>query len=336
MNPKDKEKVGEIVSQLSHLVNSYYSYYKPTVSTLKKYRILKRLQNNREIVILRPDKRNGIVIMNRKDYICGMNNIINDRSKFKLLTEDPTPLQEEQLQSFLRKLKNEGFFNDDVYKSVYPTGSRPARMYSLPKLHKIFDSVPAFRPILSSIGTYNYQLAKFLGKLLDDVIPNDHSTKDTFSFVEELKMVSVTNKYLVSYDVTSLFTNIPLEETINLTINLLFEAKPDLNISRKDLQKLFQFATSQTNFLFNGNMYDQVDGVAMGLPLAPILANIFMGYHEKEWIRNYNYGGLHYYKRYVNDIFAVFETKDHALSFYNYINRQHRNIKFTMETKKKW
>ena len=112
-----------------------------------------------------------------------------------------------------------------------------------------------------------------------------------------------------------------LEETINLTINLLFEAKPDLKISRKDLQKLFQFTTNQTNFLFNGHIYDQVDGVAMGLPLAPILANIFMGYHEKEWIRNYNYGVLFYYKTYVDDIFAVFETKDHAVSFYNYISR---------------
>ena len=84
--------------------------------------------------------------------------------------------------------------------------------------------------------------------------PNDHSAKDTFSFVEELKAVSVTYKYVVSYDVTSLFTNIPLEETIHLTIDLLFEAKPDLKISRKDLQKHFQFATSQTNFLFNGSI----------------------------------------------------------------------------------
>ena len=145
----------------------------------------------------------------------------------------------------------------------------------------MFDSVPAFRPIFASIGTYNCQLAKFLGKLLDDVIPNGHSTKDTFSLVEELKTVSVTNKYMVSDDVTSLFTNIPLKETINLTIDLLFEAKLDLNIRRKDLQKLFQFATSQTSFLFSGNMYDQVDGVAMGSSLAPILANIFMGSHEK-------------------------------------------------------
>ena len=59
--------------------------------------------------------------------------------------------------------------------------------YGSPKLREMFDSVLEFRPILSSIGTYNYQVAKFLGKLLDYVIPNDHSIKDTFSFVEELK-----------------------------------------------------------------------------------------------------------------------------------------------------
>ena len=82
------------------------------------------------------------------------------------------------------------------------------------------------------------------------------------------------------------------------------------------------------------NMYDHVDGVAMGSPLAPIFLNIFMGYHETEWIRNYYYIRLFYYKRYVNDIFAVFETKDHAVSFYNHINKQHRSIMFTMETEK--
>ena len=134
-------------------------------------------------------------------------------------------------------------------------------MYGLPKLNKMFDAVPAFRPIFASIGTYNYQLAKFLGKLLDDVIPNGHSTKDTFSFVEELKTVSVTNKYMVCDDVTSLFTNIPLKETINLTTDLLSEAKPDLKISKKDLQKLFQFATSPANFIFNGNMLIKLMGL---------------------------------------------------------------------------
>ena len=68
-NVKEKEKTGEIVSQLSQLQNSYYSYYKPSVSTLKKHVILKRLRNNQEIVILRPDKGYGVVIMNRNDYV---------------------------------------------------------------------------------------------------------------------------------------------------------------------------------------------------------------------------------------------------------------------------
>lgn len=93
-------------------------------------------------------------------------------------------------------------------------------MSSLFKVNHIFDSAPAFRLILLSIKTYNYQLAKVLDKFLNDVIPNDHFSKDAFSFVEELKMVSVTNKCMVSYDATSLFTNISLEEPIQLTIDL--------------------------------------------------------------------------------------------------------------------
>ena len=100
-NMEDKEKkTGEIVSQLSHLANPYYSYSKPSVSTLKKHGILKGLQNNQEIVVLGPGKGNGVVLINKKCYICGMNNIINDRSKFKLLTTGPTSLREVQLQRF--------------------------------------------------------------------------------------------------------------------------------------------------------------------------------------------------------------------------------------------
>ena len=81
-------------------------------------------------------------------------------------------------------------------------------------------------------------------------------------------------------------------------------------------------------------MYDQIDGVAVGLPVALILGNIFMEYDEKGCNRDYSYGGLFYYKRYVNDIFPVFETKDHVFSFYNDFNRQRSNIKFAIEMAK--
>ena len=88
----------------------------------------------------------------------------------------------------------------------------------------------------------------------------------------------------MSFDVTSLFTNIPLEEIINIAIDTIFENSSNVKFTRKELQKLFKVATSETHFIFNNEIYDQIDGVSMGSPLAPILANIFMGYNEKDWI----------------------------------------------------
>ena len=87
---------------------------------------------------------------------------------------------------------------------------------------------------------------------------------------------------MVSYDVSSLFTNIPLEETIHLIIYLLFEAKPDFKISRKDLQKFFRFNKGRSNILFNGNMYDEVDGGCNGLTFNTYSHKYFHGISRKE------------------------------------------------------
>ena len=64
-------------------------------------------------------------------------------------------------------------------------------------------------------------------------------------------------------------------------LNTSRKVYPDLNLSTNELKNLFHFATSRTHFLFKGSFYDQIDGVAMGSPLAPVLANLFMGHHEK-------------------------------------------------------
>ena len=71
------------------------------------------------------------------------------------------------------------------------------------------DSFPKLRPIVSSIGTFNYNLARFPCDLLSPLVPNDYSFKDTFSFVSQIKNANLSKKVLVFYDVTSLFTNIP-------------------------------------------------------------------------------------------------------------------------------
>lgn len=91
-------------------------------------------------------------------------------------------------------------------------------------------------------------------------------------------------QYMMSYDIISLLTNIPLNETIDIAVDAIMHINAASAIDRQDLRKLFVFATSQMNFLFNGKYYDQVDGVAMSSPLAPVLANLFMGHMERKTV----------------------------------------------------
>ena len=122
-------------------------------------------------------------------------------------------------------------------------------------------------------------------------------------------------KVLVSYDVTSLFTNILLQESIDIAINHLFNHNPNLNITTKELKKIFLFATSKTHFIFNSKFSNQIDVVAMGFPLAPVLANIFTGFHESKWLNEYNFNKPKFYLRYVDDILAALDNEQDSSNF---------------------
>ena len=167
--------------------------------------------------------------------------------------------------------------------------------------------------------------------MLDPIIPKFHCTEDSFTFCEELKKVRATNRFLISYDVCSLFTSIPLKETIGIAVNLLFDHNPGLNITKAKLKKLFEFATSGTYFLFQGTFYDQIDGVAMGSPLGPVLANLFMGYYETLWLNTFREREIILYRRYVDDIICLFNCESDADKFFEFLNTQHPYIKFTFE-----
>ena len=153
----------------------------------------------------------------------------------------------------------------------------------------------------------------------------------TSTFIEEIKQLNTHGKVLISFDVTSLCTIFPLEETINIAIDTIFQNYLNVKFTRKELQKLFKITTSETHFIFNNEIYDQIDDVSMGSPLAPILANLFMGYHEKDWLEKAQVAKPTFYKRYVDDIFAVFESELDAETFHKYLNTKHKNIKFIYE-----
>ena len=244
-----------------------------------------------------------------------MTEVISDKKKLKKLTNDPTIKREQALQRTLHKLNKKSISRESEYSDLYLKGSKVDRLYGTPKIHKTFSSgsIPPLRPIVSSTDTYNYKLAQYLGSLLSPHIPSNYTTEDSFTSIKEIKQLNTYGKFLI----TSLFTNIALEETINIPIDTIFENYPNVKFTRKELQKLFKIETSETHFIFNNEIYDQIDGVSMGSPLASILANLFVGYHEKDWIEKAQVVKRTFYKRYVDDIFAMFEFELDADTFLN-------------------
>ena len=87
---------------------------------------------------------------------------------------------------------------------------------------------------------------------------------------------------MASFDVESLFTNIPLQETIDLCVELLFNDKPNIDgFTKTDFHELFTVTISLSLILFDGEYYKQIDGVGMSSQLGSIFANIFLSYHEQ-------------------------------------------------------
>ena len=125
-----------------------------------------------------------------------------------------------------------------------------------------------------------------------------------------------------SLDVYSFFTNISLDETIDICINQLFENTDTVEgFIKSELKQLLCLDKKESYFIFNSLLYKQIDGVAMGSPLGPSLANAFLSYHEKNWLNNCPQGFKPaFYRRYVDDIFKLFKSNDHLKYFQNFLN----------------
>ena len=138
------------------------------------------------------------------------------------------------------------------------------------------------------------------------------------------------NVLLCSFDVKSLFTNVPVEETIKICSTALF--KHGLNntkLCKGDFEELMELATCNVEFSFNDTIYQQVDGVAMGSPLGPTMANIFVGFYEEKLFQDHGRPML--YARYVDDTFVVCRDAQERDEFYKHLNSLHQSLKFTME-----
>ena len=231
----------------------------------------------------------------------------------------------------MRNIKAEGGLKEEVVKRLYPTGAGSPKFYGLPKLHKA--GIP-LRPIISSIGTVTYNTAKELARILKPLVGlSNHHIQNTMDFVDQIKEVKLkTEESMVSYDVTALFTSVPIPPVLKIIEEKLNEDKDLLqrtSMNTRHIIRLLEFCLRSTYFVFQGQYYEQTEGAAMGSPLSPIIANIYMEHFETRALETAPHPPT-LWKRYVDDTFVIIETtyKD---EFFQHINGIEQKIQFTTE-----
>ena len=170
-------------------------------------------------MIGKSDKGNGVVVMDRAEYVTKMKVILNDESKFKAVLKDNNLDNLVKFQRFLSRLKSKGAISPEEYQRIRPTAAATPTLYGLPKLHK--DNVP-MRPILSSIGSYNHECAAWLSEILTPLRHHQAIVKDSFEFLQRISNLNASDKIMASLDVKSLFTNVPVNFTIDLVLKSVF------------------------------------------------------------------------------------------------------------------
>ena len=139
---------------------------------------------------------------------------------------------------------------------------------------------------LQFVFVITYNLAKFFVPILKQFTINEYTVKDFISFSKEIIDQS-PNLSMASCDIQSLFTNIPLDETIEICVDMVFEKRKKLKgMLKHHFKKLLILSVKLSCFFFNDVYYRQIDGVAMGSPLGPTLANLFFVYLERKWLES--------------------------------------------------
>ena len=264
-------------------------------------RAAKELKNNEDIIVRRADKAQIFVVMDRQDYLQKVDSILSDTSKFKKVTRNPIDELKDQANHLIKAANKHMTSKIDVITGDFKAGY----FYGNVKNHK--TGYP-LRPIISQIPLPTYKLAKTLNKILSPYVPTTHSLKSSSEFIDLIKN-NGKRGMLASMDVTSLFTNVPVDETIDILTRYAYETEgmdaPEM--PRHVMKSMLRLCTKKAPFISpKGDTFIQVDGVAMGSPLGVIFAQAYMASVEEKILKN---DKPYIYARYVDDIYLDIENE---------------------------
>ena len=201
-----------------HIFNTQFLHDK------NKTKVLKQLRQ--DCVILKPDKGNGVVLINKTEYNLAMKKLFSDRSKFKLIQKDPTLTRLKTVQNYVNTMFKRNEISEEEKKQLRPMAVQLGRAHGLPKTHKAYANLPSFRPIIDTTSTPYYNIGKFLSSLLQPLAHSDYNLIDSFDAAKRIR--SIPPELFdddVSFDVQSLFTNAPVKKTINIISDRVYNEK---------------------------------------------------------------------------------------------------------------
>ncbi|XP_078355921.1 uncharacterized protein LOC144640707, partial [Oculina patagonica] len=271
--------------------------------TKDEQQALKRLKTDDNIVILPADKGRVTVVMDKTDYYHKMDALVNDKQTYEVLKRDPTPALQRKLNNKLLTLKKTDAFDNQRYYRLRCSVPQPPKLYGLPKLHK--PGIP-MRPIVSFCGSPTYQLSKYLTTILQPLTDESRrKLQSTENFIDAIKTVQIPDDYkLVSFDVKSLFTSIPLQLALQCTETAIQQSTVTLPLPTEDIMDLLNLCLTSTYFQYNGKHYKQLHGTAMGSPVSVVVAEIVMQNIEERALATCRQT-IPLWLRYVDDTFTA-------------------------------
>ena len=285
---KAGELIGVDCSGLYHDVNRICNTYinKPihTNITNAEHLVLENLRKDKDCIIVTADKGVTLIVMDKTEYITKCEALLKDHSVYLYLSKTSQTIHKELIK-IQQDYKNNNFISETEYTQLRPHGSISAavRFYGLPKIHK--NNIPMC-PIVSACGTATYNTAKFITKIPQNYYGKTSSfVKDSTDFIKKIKHFSINpeEETLVSFDVSTLFTSIPVPvalQVINSKISTCTNFTNVCKIPTEKFIKLLEFTLTNCIFCFNKKFYKQLQGAARGLPVSPGIANIYMEYFE--------------------------------------------------------
>ncbi|XP_058456432.1 uncharacterized protein LOC131433843 [Malaya genurostris] len=284
------------------------------------------IHEHKNTYVVESDKGKRMVIMQADEYDRKRLQLLNS-STYIVLSKDPTAVYQTKNNSFVTRLLNLKLIDKKMAKHLHSSSAMCPSIYGQPKAHK--PDLP-LRPVVPNTTTPTYNLSKMIANILKQSIHSNYTITDSFEFVEYINNIILPSDYvLVSFDVISLFTNIPKDLVIHDIIMQWDQISKHTNINLDLFLEIVEFCINSSYFRFRDKYYQQTFGTAMGSPLSPILAELVIENLINTVKKDLTFN-TPILKKYVDD-FILALPKSEVQNTLQKFNSYNPHIQFTLE-----